>query len=60
MNTSELLYARLQNHFLADVLRLREPQEVVARMGAMQAQALEQAKWAIGVRLGGQTLNDVD
>jgi hypothetical protein len=59
MNTSELLYIRLYNQLLASH-QLKEPQEVVSWMGAMQSQSLDSAKWAIGVRLEDKTVKDID
>ena len=50
MNPDELLHIRLHNQLLS-LHTLKSPGEVVARMGAMQSQALEMAKWAIGSRL---------
>ena len=47
-----LVRQRLVNQYLAKQT-LREPSEVVARFGAMQAQDYAAAKWAIGQRLVG-------
>ncbi len=54
MIPDELLNVRLYNQLLS-LHELKEPREVVARMGAMQSQALEMAKWAIGSRLPDST-----
>lgn len=59
MNTAELLNTRLYNQLLSGH-HLTEVQEVVSRMGAMQSQSLELAKWAIGARLQGKTVKDVE
>lgn len=59
MNTSDLLNIRLYNQLLSSH-NLKEPQEIVSYMGAMQSQALDLAKWAIGVRLENKTLKDVE
>ncbi|WP_298647947.1 hypothetical protein [uncultured Proteiniphilum sp.] len=47
MNTAELLNIRLYNQLLS-THHMKEPHEIVSWMGAMQSQALDQAKWAIG------------
>lgn len=54
MTTTELLRLRLYNQLLAGH-SLTQPKEIVAWMGAMQAQNYEMAKWAVGVRLPGST-----
>ena len=59
MNTSDILNIRLYNQLLS-VHNIKEPQEIVAHMGAMQSQSLDLAKWAIGVRLENKTLKDID
>lgn len=59
MTTSELLHIRLYNQLLS-IHSLEEPQEVVSRMGAMQSQSLDLAKWAIGVRLPNSTVKAVN
>lgn len=59
MNTTELLTIRLYNQLLISH-QLKEPQDVVYHMGAMQSQALDMAKWAIGARLGNKTVQDID
>ncbi|MCE5205719.1 MAG: winged helix DNA-binding domain-containing protein [Porphyromonadaceae bacterium] len=58
MNHDELLYIRLYNQLLT-LHELKEPREVVARMGAIQSQALDMAKWAIGSRLQGHTAKSI-
>lgn len=45
MNSTELLTIRLYNQLLS-THEMKAPHEIVSRMGAMQAQALEMAKWA--------------
>ncbi|MDL2303882.1 winged helix DNA-binding domain-containing protein [Bacteroides sp. OttesenSCG-928-D19] len=59
MDVTELLQIRLNNQLLAGH-QLKEPDEVVSWMGAMQAQTLDMAKWGIGVRLDGHTVRDVE
>lgn len=59
MNTAELLNIRLYNQLLS-THDLKEPHEIVSWMGAMQSQALDQAKWAIGVRLENKNVTDID
>lgn len=59
MNTSDILNIRLYNQLLS-IHNLKEPQEIVAYMGAMQSQSLDLAKWAIGVRLENKTVKDID
>src|SRR5690554_3190681 len=58
MNPDELLHIRLYNQLLS-LHELKEPREVVARMGAMQSQALEMAKWAIGSRLPDSSAKEI-
>ncbi|MDH6306590.1 hypothetical protein M2459_003315 [Parabacteroides sp. PF5-5] len=50
MNDATIRRVRLYNQLLT-TCSLKEPQEVVSWMGAMQAQAYSMAKWAIGLRL---------
>lgn len=59
MNTRHLLNIRLHNQLLS-IHNLKEPQEIVSYMGAMQSQSLDLAKWAIGVRLENKTVKDID
>lgn len=59
MNASELLKIRLYNQLLIEH-SFKEPSEIVSWMGAMQAQAFEMAKWAIGVRLKNSTVGSVE
>ncbi|MCC6397901.1 MAG: winged helix DNA-binding domain-containing protein, partial [Bacteroidetes bacterium] len=40
--------------------RFKQARDVVAFMGAMQAQDYAMAKWAVGIRLPGATIKDVD
>ena len=58
MTPGELQHIRLYNQLLT-LHELKEPREVVARMGAMQSQALDMAKWAIGSRLQGHTAKSI-
>ena len=48
----ELITERLRNHHLAQPGR-RDPVQVVASLGAMQAQDFPAAKWAVGLRAPG-------
>lgn len=59
MDTPELLNIRLHNQLLATHTQ-KTPQEVVSWMGAVQSQALDMAKWAIGARLKNKTVEDID
>lgn len=59
MTTSDLLRFRLYNQLLSGH-HLKKTEDVVAWMGAMQSQSLDLAKWAIGVRLQGKTVKDVE
>ncbi len=59
MTTQDILKIRLYNQLLAGNT-LQEPHEIVSYMGAMQAQAFEMAKWGVGVRLKGATIQDVE
>ena len=59
MTSSELLHIRLYNQLLLDH-DLKEVSEVVSRMGAMQSQSLDLAKWATGVRLKNKTVADIN
>jgi hypothetical protein len=54
MNTDELLLRRRVNQQLANT-RFSEPHEIVAWLGAMQAQEYAMSKWAIGLRLRSAT-----
>jgi len=58
MTPDELLHIRLYNQLLS-LHELKEPREVVAHMGAMQSQALEMAKWAIGARLQNSSAKEI-
>ncbi len=59
MQTSDILRIRLHNQLLSSG-RFTRPEEVVAYMGAMQSQAVEMAKWGVGLRLPGVTLRNID
>lgn len=54
MKNKEIVESRLINQFLL-TSTLQTPQEVVSRMGAMQAQDFSMAKWGIGNRIPGIT-----
>lgn len=58
MNSAELLRIRLYNQLLS-LHDVKEPRDVVARMGAMQSQAPDMAKWAIGSRLQAVTVKGI-
>lgn len=60
MNTSDILSLRLYNQQLITNDQCKQPAEVVSWMGAMQSQTLEMAKWAIGARLPGTTVKDIE
>jgi hypothetical protein len=59
MQTNHLPALRLLNHQLVDGKR-KTPKEVVAWLGAVQAQDFGMAKWALGIRLPGCTEGTVD
>jgi winged helix DNA-binding protein len=52
MKADELLRLRLANQHL-DTPRLNDPAQLVAHLGAVQAQDFPAAKWGLGVRLRG-------
>ncbi len=54
METSEIIAHRLLNQQIAET-KLKKPEDLVSHMVAMQAQDFVMAKWAIGLRLPGQT-----
>ncbi len=54
MTLSDIANSRLHSQQIAGT-KLKTPKEVLACMGAMQAQDYQMAKWAIGVRLPGST-----
>lgn len=51
---NEIIKQRLQNQQI-HAAAANSPTELVAWMGAMQAQDYEMSKWALGVRLPNQT-----
>ncbi len=59
MRIAELTCGRLQSHCLI-ANGCTNPAEVVARLCAMQAQDYAAALWAIGARLPGTTISDVE
>jgi hypothetical protein len=59
MALPDIARIRLSNQHIAGNT-LREPQDVVAWMGAMQAQDYTMGKWAIGVRLPGATEDTIE
>ncbi len=59
MQVSEIQRIRLHNQLLRGN-RFSRPEEVVSYMGAMQSQAVDMAKWAVGLRLPGATLRGID
>jgi hypothetical protein len=59
MDISEILRIRLHNQLLA-IHAKKEAHEIVSYLGAMQSQAFELAKWAIGVRLKDATVKKID
>lgn len=59
MDTKEIITTRLANQQLIKT-DLKTPKEVVAWMGAMQAQDFNMGKWAVGIRLPGITDREVE
>ena len=59
MKTTALLDLRLANQQLS-AHNFSKPEEVVAWMGAMQAQEYAQSQWAVGVRLPGLQESDIE
>jgi len=59
MKTADLAHIRLHNQQLA-VKKDQSPREIVAWLGAMQAQEMISSKWAIGIRLPGATEKQID
>ncbi len=54
MNSDKLVQLRLSNHHIS-YENSKTAKEIVARMGAIQAQDYNMAKWAVGIRLPGST-----
>lgn len=52
MTSADIITRRLHNQQIART-NFMQPQQIVAWMGAMQAQEYAMAKWAIGLRLQG-------
>jgi hypothetical protein len=50
MNVRDLVKRRLHNQLLTRT-GLRRPEDVVAWMGAVQAQEYDAARWGVGLRL---------
>jgi hypothetical protein len=59
MTPDELLARRLAHQFLASPAT-GDPAEVVAHLGAVQAQDYRQSLWAVGLRTRGATLSTVE
>lgn len=59
MNQTDIAQLRLKNQQLA-ATKFTTGKELVSWMGAMQAQDYAMAKWAIGVRLPGSTIDSVE
>jgi hypothetical protein len=59
MNPAEITRARLAAHQLAG-RRFATAKEVVGWMGAMQAQDYAMCLWAVGIRLPGSTVTDIE
>ncbi len=59
MNLNEITEIRLKNQQIG-VHNFDNPKDLVAWMGAMQAQDLNMVKWAIGLRLSGLTEKSVE
>lgn len=58
MKSTDIANIRLISQQIAKT-KLRSPKEIVGRMGAMQAQDYNMAKWAIGIRLPKATQKSV-
>ncbi|MBE7468944.1 MAG: winged helix DNA-binding domain-containing protein [Anaerolineae bacterium] len=59
MTPQDIAHYRLANQHIADP-HLKEPDQVVARLGALQAQDYAGAKWSIGLRLPDATEADIE
>lgn len=59
MTNSDIAHRRLLNQHIARA-RFEKSAEVVAWLGAVQAQDYAGAKWALGLRLRGDTNNDIE
>ncbi|MGZ3745354.1 MAG: winged helix DNA-binding domain-containing protein, partial [Pseudobdellovibrionaceae bacterium] len=59
MNLEDVAKLRLINHQIA-CSATKEPGEVVASLGAMQAQDYQAALWAVGLRAKEVTLPEVE
>jgi hypothetical protein len=59
MTPAEIVRHRLGSQQLSGTA-FTKPEEIVAHLGAMQAQEFSNAKWAVGARLPGATEADVD
>ena len=61
MDTDEILKNRMANQLILRGKTSAKPEDVVATLGAMQAQDYQAALWAIGMRCGnGTTKSDVE
>ncbi|MGC4035777.1 MAG: winged helix DNA-binding domain-containing protein [Chitinophagaceae bacterium] len=59
MTEKEIIQRRVINQQIAEA-RFTKPQQIVNYMVAMQAQVWDMAKWAIGLRLPGSIVDDID
>ena len=59
MTSADIAHQRLHNQHLAGA-PLATPEEVVRRLGAVQAQDYLAAQWALGLRLAGARDTDID
>ena len=59
MELSHISHVRLANQQISSAC-FKTAREVVGWMGAMQAQDFSMAKWAVGLRLPGATINAID
>lgn len=59
MNLSDIVSLRLQNQHLIGE-KLKNPQQVVAQLGAVQAQDFAAGKWGIGQRIKDATDEDIE
>lgn len=60
MTYSDIAIARFVNQYLSKKAPATTPKELLGRMGPMQAQDYQMAKWAIGIRLPGSTKETIE
>ena len=59
MTSKDITQGRLANQKIEGSENVK-PEDTVSWMGAMQAQDLAMAKWAVGLRTNGTTLQDIE